>query len=95
MIISRTPLRMSFVGGGTDLPAFYRRFGGAVVSTAINQFSKSTDPNIPQPTSPSGNSFLRSMPQNVANRFQVYQQTQQQQPQQQMMLNKITKLNML
>jgi len=29
---------MSFVGGGSDLPAFYRRFGGAVVSTAINQF---------------------------------------------------------
>ena len=38
MIISRTPLRMSFVGGGGDLPVFYRRFGGAVVSTAINQF---------------------------------------------------------
>ena len=38
MIISRTPLRMSFVGGGSDLPIFYRRFGGAVVSTAINQF---------------------------------------------------------
>jgi len=38
MIISRTPLRMSFVGGGSDLPAFYRKFGGAVVSAAINQF---------------------------------------------------------
>jgi D-glycero-alpha-D-manno-heptose-7-phosphate kinase len=38
MIISRTPLRMSFLGGGSDLPVFYRRFGGAVVSTAINQF---------------------------------------------------------
>src|SRR5260221_7447731 len=38
MIISRTPLRMSFVGGGSDLPVFYRRYGGAVVSTAINQF---------------------------------------------------------
>jgi D-glycero-alpha-D-manno-heptose-7-phosphate kinase len=38
MIISRTPLRMSFVGGGSDLPVFYRKFGGAVVSTAINQF---------------------------------------------------------
>ena len=38
MIISRTPLRMSFVGGGSDLPVFYRRFGGAVVSTAINQY---------------------------------------------------------
>src|ERR1043165_6369310 len=38
MIISRTPLRMSLVGGGTDLPVFYRKYGGAVVSTAINQF---------------------------------------------------------
>ncbi len=38
MIISRTPLRMSFVGGGSDLPVFYRKFGGAVVSSAINQF---------------------------------------------------------
>jgi len=38
MIISRTPLRMSFVGGGSDLPSFYRKFGGAVVSTAIDKF---------------------------------------------------------
>ena len=38
MIISKTPLRMSFVGGGSDLPVFYREFGGAVVSTAINKF---------------------------------------------------------
>ena len=29
---------MSFVGGGTDLPSFYRKFGGAVVSTAISKF---------------------------------------------------------
>ena len=38
MIISKTPLRMSFVGGGSDLPVFYLKFGGAVVSTAINKF---------------------------------------------------------
>ena len=38
MIISKTPLRMSFVGGGSDLPVFYREFGGAVVSTAIDKF---------------------------------------------------------
>jgi len=38
VIISRTPLRMSFVGGGSDLPAFYRRFGGAVISTAIDRY---------------------------------------------------------
>ena len=38
MIISRTPLRMSFVGGGSDIPHFYRRFGGAVLSTAIDRY---------------------------------------------------------
>ena len=38
MIISRTPLRISFVGGGSDLPAFYSQEPGAVVSTAINKY---------------------------------------------------------
>lgn len=39
MIISRTPLRMSFVGGGSDLPAFYRaEEAGAVLSTAIDRY---------------------------------------------------------
>ena len=38
MIISRTPLRMSFVGGGSDMPSFYRRFGGAVLSTAVDRY---------------------------------------------------------
>ena len=38
MIISRTPLRISFVGGGSDLPAFYRQEPGAVVSTTIDKY---------------------------------------------------------
>ncbi len=38
MIISRTPLRMSFVGGGSDLPSFYRTHGGAVLSAAIDKY---------------------------------------------------------
>ena len=38
MIISRTPLRISFVGGGSDLAAFYRKYGGAVISTAIDKY---------------------------------------------------------
>jgi D-glycero-alpha-D-manno-heptose-7-phosphate kinase len=38
MVISKTPLRMSFVGGGTDLPAFYEQHGGAVLSTAIDKW---------------------------------------------------------
>lgn len=38
MIICRTPLRVSFVGGGTDLPSFYREHSGAVVSMSINRY---------------------------------------------------------
>src|SRR5579859_7999692 len=37
MLIVRTPVRISFAGGGTDLPAYYEKFGGAVLSTAINK----------------------------------------------------------
>jgi len=38
MIITRTPLRISFCGGGTDLPSYYRRQQGAVISAAINKY---------------------------------------------------------
>ncbi len=38
MIISRTPFRISFAGGGSDLPSFYRRTEGAVLSTSINKY---------------------------------------------------------
>jgi D-glycero-alpha-D-manno-heptose-7-phosphate kinase len=38
VIISRTPLRISFAGGGSDLAAFYRHEPGAVVSTAIDKY---------------------------------------------------------
>ena len=38
MIVSKTPLRMSFVGGGSDLPAYYREEGGAVLSTSIDKY---------------------------------------------------------
>lgn len=38
MIISRTPLRISFVGGGSDISSFYKYKPGAVVTTAINKY---------------------------------------------------------
>jgi D-glycero-alpha-D-manno-heptose-7-phosphate kinase len=38
MIITRTPVRISLGGGGTDLPSYYERFGGMVVSAAINRY---------------------------------------------------------
>ena len=38
MIISKTPLRISFVGGGTDLPSFYEKDFGAVLSCTIDKY---------------------------------------------------------
>lgn len=38
MIITRSPLRISLGGGGTDLPSYYRRFGGFVISAAIDKY---------------------------------------------------------
>ena len=38
MIISRTPLRISLGGGGTDLPSFYKHHEGFVISAAINKY---------------------------------------------------------
>ena len=38
MIITKTPFRISFVGGGSDLEAFYSRSTGAVLSTSINKY---------------------------------------------------------
>lgn len=38
MIITRTPFRISFFGGGTDLPDFYYKHGGEVISTTIDKY---------------------------------------------------------
>ena len=38
MVISRTPIRISFVGGGTDIANFYRGYGGEVISTTIDKY---------------------------------------------------------
>ena len=39
MIIGLTPVRLSFAGGGTDMPEFYENHGGSVVATTINHFT--------------------------------------------------------
>lgn len=39
MIICRTPVRLSFFGGGTDYPAWYRRHGGEVLASTIDKYS--------------------------------------------------------
>jgi D-glycero-alpha-D-manno-heptose-7-phosphate kinase len=42
MLIVRSPVRISFGGGGTDLPAYFESHGGAVLSTAINKYFYTT-----------------------------------------------------
>ena len=38
MIVTKTPFRMSFFGGGTDMPSFFNEHGGAVISTTFDKF---------------------------------------------------------
>ena len=38
MLIVQTPLRISFLGGGTDFEEFYLQYGGSVLSMAINRY---------------------------------------------------------
>lgn len=47
MIISRTPYRVSFFGGGTDYPEWYNTYGGSVLSTTIDKYSYITCKNLP------------------------------------------------
>ena len=47
MIISRTPFRISFFGGGTDYPVWYRENGGRVISTTIDKYCYVTLRELP------------------------------------------------
>ena len=47
MIIARTPFRISFLGGGTDYPSWYRKHGGAVLGTTIDKYGYITCRNLP------------------------------------------------
>ena len=47
MIISRTPFRISFFGGGTDYPGWYEEHGGAVLSTSFDKYSYITCRELP------------------------------------------------
>jgi D-glycero-alpha-D-manno-heptose-7-phosphate kinase len=48
MIITATPFRMSFFGGGTDFPDFYRKHGGAVLSTTFDKYCYVTVRHLPK-----------------------------------------------
>ena len=48
MIITKTPFRMSFFGGGTDLESFFREHGGAVISTTFDKYCYVTVRHLPR-----------------------------------------------
>lgn len=63
MLIARAPVRISFAGGGTDLPAYYQEYGGCVISTSIDKYfyvflQPSPDPTL-QITSSDYQTFYR------------------------------------
>ncbi len=63
MLIARAPVRISFFGGGTDLPSYFEQFGGAVLSTTIDKYVyavlNTTDNGNLQITSSDYRSFYR------------------------------------
>jgi D-glycero-alpha-D-manno-heptose-7-phosphate kinase len=66
MIIARAPVRISFAGGGTDLPSYYNKYGGMVVSTTIDKYfyvflQPTPDPNL-QVSSSDYHTFYRHRP---------------------------------
>lgn len=48
MIITQTPFRMSFFGGGTDFSSFYNEHGGAVLSTTFDKYCYVTVRHLPR-----------------------------------------------
>ncbi|MCM1100394.1 MAG: kinase [Clostridium sp.] len=48
MIITKTPFRMSFFGGGTDMPEFFREHGGAVISTTFDKYCNVNVRHLPR-----------------------------------------------
>ncbi len=66
MIITQTPFRVSFFGGGTDFPAFYEKYGGQVLSTSINKYCYITVRHLP-PFFEYSNSVMYSQIERVKN----------------------------
>ena len=48
MVITQTPFRMSFFGGGTDFPGFFEKYGGSVISTTFDKYCFVTVSHLPR-----------------------------------------------
>ena len=48
MVITKTPFRMSFFGGGTDMKEFYGKYGGSILSTTFDKYCYVTVRNLPR-----------------------------------------------
>lgn len=48
MIITQTPFRMSFFGGGTDFPGYFKQYGGSVISTTIDKYCMVSVGHLPR-----------------------------------------------
>ncbi len=48
MVITQTPFRMSFFGGGTDYPDFFDKYGGSVISTTFDKYCYTTVRHLPR-----------------------------------------------
>jgi D-glycero-alpha-D-manno-heptose-7-phosphate kinase len=64
MIITKTPFRMSFFGGGTDYPVWFEKYGGAVLSTTIDKYCYITLRHLP-PFFPHKHKIVYSQIENV------------------------------
>ena len=66
MIITKTPFRVSFFGGGTDFPDYYRENGGQVLSTSIDKYCYVTVRHL-QPFFEYDNELVYSVTERVGN----------------------------
>ena len=66
MIITKTPFRVSFFGGGTDFPDYYREYGGQVLSTSIDKYCYVTVRHL-QPFFEYDNELVYSVTERVGN----------------------------
>ena len=74
MIVTKTPFRMSFFGGGTDFPEFYRMNGGTVLSTTFDKYCYVSLRSLP-PLYPYASEFVYSRTERVSDNSEILHPT--------------------